>query len=84
MNSKTTRRKFIKKTARAGIFLGLTGNVLMSKGCSKEKEYDILISGAIVFDGAGNPGREIDVAVKGDRIVTIGSNIQKEKADMVE
>ena len=83
MNSKTTRRQFIKKTAHAGVFLGLTGNALMSKGCSTKKEYDILISGAIVFDGAGNPGKDMDVALKGDKIIAIGSNLRKEKASIV-
>lgn len=34
--------------------------------------YDILITGAKVFDGAGNPWQWGDVAVQGDRIAAVG------------
>ncbi len=34
---------------------------------------DILIRGAQVFDGLGNPGETIDVGVQGDKIVALGT-----------
>lgn len=36
-------------------------------------EYDLVIRGGRVLDGAGNPWVKADVAVKGDRIVAIGA-----------
>ncbi|MCY4135259.1 MAG: amidohydrolase family protein [bacterium] len=36
---------------------------------------DIVISGGIVVDGSGEPGREADVAITGDRISEIGSGL---------
>lgn len=50
---------------------------------SGKKEYDLLISDGIVYDGSGNPGIEIDVAIKGDMIVEIGKNLKKTKAKSV-
>jgi N-acyl-D-amino-acid deacylase len=35
-------------------------------------QYDIVIRGGRVFDGAGNPWVNADVAIKGDRIVRVG------------
>ena len=34
--------------------------------------FDVLIRGGIVYDGTGAPGRQVDVAIKGDRIATLG------------
>jgi N-acyl-D-amino-acid deacylase len=33
---------------------------------------DVLFRGATVFDGSGSPGRQLDVAVRGDRIAAVG------------
>ena len=38
-----------------------------------QEPFDVLITGARVFDGTGNPWRGADVAVRGDRIVAIGA-----------
>ena len=44
-------------------------------GCSKdrpsEKQYDLILTGGTVVDGLGNPSYRADVAVKGDKIVSI-------------
>ena len=36
---------------------------------------DVVIRGGIVVDGSGEPGREADVAITGDRISGIGSGL---------
>ncbi|HEY1109394.1 MAG TPA: D-aminoacylase [Opitutaceae bacterium] len=36
------------------------------------QEYDLVIRGGRVVDGSGNPGVLADVAIRGDRLVTIG------------
>jgi N-acyl-D-amino-acid deacylase len=38
-----------------------------------EVEADYVIRGALLYDGAGNPGKIGDVAIRGDRIVAVGS-----------
>jgi N-acyl-D-amino-acid deacylase len=37
--------------------------------------FDLLIRGAQVFDGLGNPGLFIDVGIRGDKVVALGSKI---------
>lgn len=80
---KISRRKFIKTSVK-GTPLVVPGisNILL-QGSSKQKEYDIIISQGVVFDGLGNPGKENDIAVKGDKIFLSGNNINKSKAKMV-
>ncbi|MGD8322328.1 MAG: hypothetical protein PVJ02_17890, partial [Gemmatimonadota bacterium] len=39
------------------------------------RRSDLVLRGATVFDGSGAPGREVDVAVTGDRITAVGQNL---------
>src|SRR5438270_13875414 len=36
-------------------------------------EYDLVIKNGDVIDGSGSPSRRADVAIKGDRIVAVGT-----------
>ncbi|HZD54564.1 MAG TPA: D-aminoacylase [Woeseiaceae bacterium] len=47
-----------------------------------EDHYDVLVTNGIVYDGSGAPGREVDVAVDGDRIAALlprGSDADAER-----
>jgi len=44
---------------------------------------DILICGAQVYDGGGNPPAEADVAIRGDRIVAVGRDLSFQEARRV-
>lgn len=35
--------------------------------------YDVLIRGGTVYDGSGDPPRQVDVALRGDRIAAVGN-----------
>jgi N-acyl-D-amino-acid deacylase len=78
-----SRREFIKKSVKGTVVLGIGGGNLFIQGCSKQKEYDLIISGGTVFDGMDNPGREIDIAIIAERIVLLRKNLDKRKAKTV-
>jgi N-acyl-D-amino-acid deacylase len=45
-------------------------------------KFDVVIKGGMVYDGTGEKGRVIDVAIRGDRIVALG-NFAPDKAGTV-
>lgn len=44
----------------------------LSVGSGAQAQYDVLIRGARLLDGAGNPWRTASVAITGDRIAAVG------------
>ncbi len=83
MKSKISRREFIKNSAKGTALLVPGGCNLLLQGCSKQKEYDLIISKGIVYDGLGNPGKELDIAIKEDKILLLGKNLRKGKAKKI-
>lgn len=47
------------------------------------REYDILIAGGTVYDGLGNPGRPLDVAIRGEKIHRIAERLDRARAETV-
>lgn len=45
--------------------------VLLFSACSAP-DYDTLIVNGLVFDGSGNPGKQLDIGISGDQIIAIG------------
>src|SRR5690349_7839683 len=41
-------------------------------GQAQTQTFDVLVRGGVVYDGSGNPGRRVDVGVRGDRIAAVG------------
>jgi N-acyl-D-aspartate/D-glutamate deacylase len=79
MNNRITRRQFIDKSLKGAALLGAGGSYLLIRGCDNLKEFDMLISGGIVYDGLGNPGQDIDIAIREGRIVRTGTNLKSIK-----
>jgi len=80
---KISRRQFIKNSIKGTALLVPTGPGLLLQGTSKQKEYDLVISQGIVYDGLGNPGQEVDIGIKGNRIFSLEKNLDKRKAKKV-
>lgn len=83
MKEKMTRRDFINRSFKGGVFLGLGGCSFLIQGCSAGKEYDLIISGGTVYDGTRSPGKKRDLGIKQDRIVAVEKNIPVSKARKV-
>lgn len=63
--------------------LVVTAVLLSSGSClAQTRSFDVLIKGGTVYDGAGGEPRHLDVAVRGDRIVEIGT-LRKARANTV-
>jgi len=66
-------------------FLGTAGSVLFGAAVApklpalpsfaRRAAHDVVIRGGTVFDGTGTAGRELDVAISGDRIAAIAPRI---------
>ena len=46
--------------------------------------YDVVIRGGTVFDGSGLPGRELDIAIKGQHIVEIADSIPQSAVEDIQ
>lgn len=73
------RRSFLQVTA-AGAGLALTG-------CSAlrgSRQYDLVLAGGTVVDGTGAPAFTADVALRGDRIVSVGNLDSSRAAHVID
>ena len=67
-----SRRSFLRRTGLAGAGAAVGGLSTLIDGCAIAQNHDVIISGGRVIDGTGAPPVEADIAIVGDRIVTIG------------
>jgi N-acyl-D-amino-acid deacylase len=66
------RRDFVRTTTVAA-----TGALLGPGPTLRQGRPDLVLRGATVFDGTGAPGRELDVAVTGDRISAVARRLPR-------
>jgi len=64
------RRTFVHTTA-----LATAGTLVAPDLVYGRRRADLVLRGAMVLDGTGAQGREVDVAITGDRISEIGANL---------
>jgi N-acyl-D-amino-acid deacylase len=78
------RRSFLSTSAVAGLgavvapgaVLGADGSeARWHDGVSPRRRVDLVLRGGTVFDGTGSAGRELDVAITGDRVSAVGRNL---------
>ncbi len=54
------------------------GMLLVGAGCSSSKDFDVVIRNATIMDGSGADGYVGDVAIRGERIVSVGPKVEGE------
>jgi N-acyl-D-amino-acid deacylase len=84
MSSKLTRREFMKGAAAAAAAAGMSGPGLLLRGASSKKEFDLVIKGALIYDGSGRPGFEADIGINGEMISAVGPIPEGRSAAVIE
>ncbi len=64
------RRRFVRVAGLGGAASLMAPSLLVGR-----ERADLVLRGAVVFDGTGAPGREVDVAASGDRITAVGHGL---------
>ncbi|MDH4046490.1 MAG: D-aminoacylase [Gemmatimonadota bacterium] len=82
----TDRRTFVGATA--GLVAGLAGgapslSILVRPG-RRRVSADLLLRGALVYDGSGSPPVQADVAVAGDRIEAVSRSLDAPGAQVLD
>jgi len=72
MKKPMKRRDFLKQTAKTAALAGLGGCGPLLQGCAAKKAYDIVITGAMVYDGQGGRPFEADIGIVAGTIRTVG------------
>lgn len=67
-------------------FLAVGGGVAVGWGpfVRRRPAHDLVVRGGVVFDGTGAPGRELDVAISGDRIAAVAPRIAERGAEELD
>ncbi|HVZ50140.1 MAG TPA: D-aminoacylase [Gemmatimonadaceae bacterium] len=79
----TDRRTFISTTAVAGL-LAAKFDRLAAPWVGRRAAHDLVIRGGTVFDGLGNAGVEMDVAIAGGRIVDVARRITEAGTEEID
>jgi N-acyl-D-amino-acid deacylase len=71
MTRPLTRRRFLQATGAAAA-AAVAGPALILPACSKGKEYDLVVSGGLLYDGLGAPPVQADIGISGGLIKAVG------------
>lgn len=66
------RRDFIRGALKTAALASAGGAGLLLRGCTKGKEFDLLVAGGTAYDGTGGPPFRGDIGISGGVIRAIG------------
>ena len=66
------RRTFIREALRTAGLASAGGAGLLLRGCTKGREFDLLVVGGTIYDGTGGPPVRADIGVSGGAVRSIG------------
>jgi N-acyl-D-amino-acid deacylase len=77
-------REMRKSRCNRAIMLLFVGVAAVARVVGQTTKYDVVIQGAHVVDGTGNPWFAADIAIKGDTITVIAPHVDPEGARVIE
>jgi len=80
----TSRRTFLTTASAAVAGAVVAPRLPALPPLGRRAEHDLVIRGGTVFDGTGAPGRELDVAISGDRIAAIGPHLTEHGREEID
>jgi len=84
MKKTITRRNFLKKSSKFVAAAGLGGCGILLKGCTLNKDFDLIIRGGFILDGSGGEAFEADIGISGDYIKEIGQILSVRGKSVIE
>ena len=72
MRRPLSRRRFLGATGAAAAAAALGGPALLAPACAKGDDYDLVVTGGLLYDGLGAPPVPADVAIAGGLIRAVG------------
>ena len=76
------RRAFLRSSLKTAAAVSAAGSGLILQGCTKAKDFDLVVAGGTVYDGAGGAPVRADVGISGGAIREIG-RIRRSRAAAV-
>jgi N-acyl-D-amino-acid deacylase len=80
----TSRRSFLGTAGSALIGVAVAPKLPALPSLRRRAAHDVVIRGGTVFDGTGATGRELDVAISGDRIAAVAPHIAEHGTDEID
>ena len=78
------RRAFLRSSLKTAAAVSAAGSGLILQGCTKAKDFDLVVAGGTVYDGAGGAPVRADVGISGGAIREIGRIRRSRAAAVVE
>lgn len=84
MKGPMKRRDFLGQTVRTAALAGLGGWGPLLQGCSTQKDYDLVIAGALVFDGSGGRPFPSDLGISAGTIQIVDEKLGGRGKQVIE
>jgi N-acyl-D-aspartate/D-glutamate deacylase len=78
------RRAFLRSSLKTAAAVSAAGSGLILQGCTKAKDFDLLIAGGTVYDGSGGAPVGADVGISGGAVREIGKIARSRAAAAVD
>jgi N-acyl-D-amino-acid deacylase len=76
------RRAFLRSSLRAAAAVSAAGSGIVLQGCSKGRDFDLVVAGGTVYNGSGGPPFRADLGIADGLIRTIG-RVKRSRATAV-